>query len=500
MKILQAPCLLAIAALGCHARDALPPMPPTPHAPFSVPADFDRTLCVSGALARFDPLPAGTWHLDVRFEGVTPLAGVLRVHPDGTFFNGRPSTRSFTRDDFLVRAEYRSQDQAISWTLDACAAPSGKEMTGGTARCVNDESCLVGTFRAVRLERRPGEAEALGLRKVAEVSSFPGSPPGAITANVRVRGDLAYLARFQDGLRVVDLSNLAAPAVIGHFAPQEASLGEFYNDIKLYDHYALLASSRLGMVILDVADPRAPRFVTSFPARRPNQTRVNVHSIFVEGDRAYLAEISILGMRAVSLANPAQPVDLGTFVLPEASTRFDTFVHDLTVRDGIAYLNYWGSGFVVVDLRRTPFAEIGRFTYPRPTSHASWVTEIGGRLYALHGDEDFTAHLRILDVTDASDGSWLSLVGELELRPEISIHNLMAVGARAYVAWYQDGLRVLDLSQPAQPRVVAYYNTWDPARHPGLSFYEGAIGLDVDPARNRIYVADTERGLLVLEE
>ena len=35
-------------------------------------------------------------------------------------------------------------------------------------------------------------------------------------------------------------------------------------------------------------------------------------------------------------------------------------------------------------------------------------------------------------------------------------------------------------------------------RRDGNSFFEGAIGIDVDLAANLVYVADTARGLLIL--
>jgi hypothetical protein len=89
-------------------------------------------------------------------------------------------------------------------------------------------------------------------------------------------------------------------------------------------------------------------------------------------------------------------------------------------------------------------------------------------------------------------------IGELSLRPEVSVHNIMAFGDRAYVAWYQDGIRILDLSDPTTPTVAAYFNTWD--GRDGNSFYEGAIGLDVDLGASLLYVADTARGLLILSE
>jgi hypothetical protein len=76
----------------------------------------------------------------------------------------------------------------------------------------------------------------------------------------------------------------------------------------------------------------------------------------------------------------------------------------------------------------------------------------------------------------------------------------MASGSRGFLAHYQDGIRVLDLSNPMTPVEVAHYQTW-PGYHRdyGYSFFESAVGIDLDLARDRIYVADTHRGLLILE-
>ena len=43
---------------------------------------------------------------------------------------------------------------------------------------------------------------------------------------------------------------------------------------------------------------------------------------------------------------------------------------------------------------------------------------------------------------------------------------------------------------------MGYYNTWD--GRDGRSFYEGAIGLDLDPGGELVYLADTARGLMIL--
>ena len=47
---------------------------------------------------------------------------------------------------------------------------------------------------------------------------------------------------------------------------------------------------------------------------------------------------------------------------------------------------------------------------------------------------------------------------------------------------------------------TAHFQTW-PGYHRdyGYSFFEGVLGVDWDVARRRIYVADSHRGLLVLQ-
>jgi len=80
----------------------------------------------------------------------------------------------------------------------------------------------------------------------------------------------------------------------------------------------------------------------------------------------------------------------------------------------------------------------------------------------------------------------------------VSIHNIMAFGTKAYFTHYQDGVRVLDISDPTQPTQIGYFNTWVEGSAPG-AYFAGAVGIDVDVARKRIYIADLTRGLMILQ-
>lgn len=460
-------------------------------------------------------LPAGLWHLDVHLQGLPPQPAALRLSGEAgaprAVLAGRPAAvaRASAESLFLIGVEYQQGATRISRSLDLRERPGPDEIRGLAWYCARasmstaqpgPESCARGPFTGRRMAARPGEAPAQGVVLLGEAGDFPAAEARSITTNVRVRGRYAYLSRYTDGLRVVDIADPRRPQVVAHLPAPDGASGEIYNDIKLYKDYALLASSRHGMVMVDISDPLHPRRARSFPL----QDGVNVHSIQVEGERAYLADLSISGLRVVSLADPEAPVEVGTFVHEDARARpprGDSFTHDLSVSGGVAFLNYWGTGFVAVDVRQAPFTQIGRATYDRMTSHASAVTEVLGRRFAVHGDEDYGAHLRVFDVTDPQDaGTWMKQVGAFALRPEVSIHNIEAVGDLIYAAYYQDGLRVLRLDAQGRPTQVAHYNTWDLGRHPGESFYEGAIGLQVEPAARRIYVADTARGLLILEQ
>ncbi len=74
----------------------------------------------------------------------------------------------------------------------------------------------------------------------------------------------------------------------------------------------------------------------------------------------------------------------------------------------------------------------------------------------------------------------------------------MARGERVYMAHYQDGVRVLDISDLSTPTQIGYYNTWSEDRAVA-AYFTGAFGIDLDVTSRRIYVADSIRGLLILE-
>jgi hypothetical protein len=471
---------------------------------FFDPDDFPRDLCEAGSLAGL--APSGIWHAFVELPGEWyPRA--FRLDGDGArpaaTLNGRPAQAMFSFDDLIVRSEWvDGNGRPRLLALDGCGRGGGGEVVGGAIFCA-EEDCYTGVFRGTEVGRLPGEAESAGVEVLATWNG--GDAPWAgedRTYDVVVRDEVAYVVR-GDGLVLVDVSNPAAPRDLGRSPVSDPEL-EYYNDVAIVDagarRFALIASMGRGVVVVDVTDPGAP-FETgdTFPPVPDGESEIRIHTISVEGTRAYLANYDSDGMDIYDVADPTAPRRLAAYVDPATDVDNFAFVHDMYVEPGRAYVNYWSQGLVVVDTTdpENP-TRIGNFAdYDWRTSHASWVTEVAGRKVALIGDEMYFAHLRVIDVDEASP-EFLTEIGSFSLRDEVSIHNIVAVGDRAYVAHYQDGFRLLDISEPTTPAMIGYANTWDPATALGESFYDGALGVDVDVARGLVFVADAVRGLVIV--
>jgi hypothetical protein len=466
------------------------------------PEDFDRRTCDDAAASVDSVDPAGIWHANLVFpDGMSVVVFRIDAGVDAASIYGE-QTDDVRRssDDLFIRSAQIIDGVAQVVALDLCGADDEGRLIGQMASCY-DRNCLVGRVTAYPVAPFD-DVEAENMTLVSEWRGPPGDPwTESVTLNVRHAGTVAYLVGIRDGLRIVDLADPAEPADLGQLPPVA---GEYFNDVKLATAgdrtYAYLASSARGVVLVDVTDPTEPVELATFPEPGIGESTARVHTLFIEGDRLYAAQTSMGGIVIYDIGDPSDPVQLGSYVDPAAGS-FSGFVHDLSVREGIAYLNYWNLGMIAVDTREDPAnpTSIGVFDdYDRRTSHSNWVTEAGGRLVAVHGDEDFDSHVRIIDVDPASETAFKQ-IGEYETRPQVSVHNIMAVGEIALATYYQDGLRVLDLSDPEKPTEVAHFASWRGVGPDyGLGFFEGAIGVDHDAERDLILLADTHRGLIVL--
>lgn len=461
-----------------------------PDEPYGSPDDLPIDGCLAGGLAEVDL--TGRWIVvgDDAFSAEMPY---LRdscqqgFEVAGFFPGGDPPLMH--RDDTRIfwRAQFEGEGFYYAVAYHACAVDDSGELAVVSGSCFN-ESCGAAPGHMKRFGRPEGEADAEGLELVSEWSGGDQPWSDTLSFNVQVMDGVAFVARAGE-LRLVDVSDPARPRDLGrHAAADEFAFNDF-NDVKVFQAdgglHAVLAGDLTP--VIDARDPAHPVVAAEIGEYS--------HSVFVRTENgkplAYLATYG-KDVPIYDLSDPTAPRLIRRVTLSP-----DAQIHDLYAERNRLYVNATTAGFVVMQRQSGgPWERRGQMD--ASYSHASWVGEIAGRRVAIHGDEGLGAHLRVVDVDPASD-DFMQEIGSYETRPEVSIHNMMLVGSRAYVAYYQDGVRVLDLSDPTAPTLAAYHHTWD--LETGSSFgFSGAIGIHVDPASGLIYVADTDRGLLIFRE
>ncbi len=329
-------------------------------------------------------------------------------------------------------------------------------------------------------------------------------------------GRNAYLSTIGDRVYALDISNPATPQITDSVMVDARHINDVMTTAD--GRWAVMtrenaSSRRNGIVILDLADPAHPRAVADYT----ETVTGGVHSAFVytqprHGTHVYLTDDATGSMRVIDLNDPLHPREIARWQTQQAEA--GRVLHDIDIRDGLAYLSYWNDGLVILDighgmrggspsnpqlvsqakydldaLYRDVEAE-GGFGFIRGT-HTAWRA---GR-YVFVGDEVFTARplgvtmpgmglgkangrLHVFDVTDITNPRY---VAWYEPR-DGGTHNVWVAGDTLYLGDYQGGLRVLDISGElrgdllAQGREMAHVHTGDArGRLPNAAMAWGAF-------------------------
>jgi len=285
------------------------------------------------------------------------------------------------------------------------------------------------------------------------------------TYEVTVSGSRAYVPAGYGGLRVVDISDPTSPVEIGVW--QHQPLGSAIAvSVAVSGDYAYVAcdgSGAEGLHVLDISDPSAPQEVGHY------QAEDWTYGVGVSGDTAYMLEQTDAGacLRILSLADPIAPEVVGSF--------YTTMIlSDFAVVGEYVYAAFDGFGMGVLDASdpETPVL-IGQYTAPgwayavaAQADHA-YVLEWGGPRGSLH-------------IVDTSRPPVPLEEGSCPL-PVIA-ENLALYGDYAYVACGSSGLRIVDVSDSANPSAIG---SW-----------VSASAVDVAISGSHAYLADFNGSLL----
>lgn len=328
-------------------------------------------------------------------------------------------------------------------------------------------------------------------------------PLGTDNGEVWAEGNTAYVARGSGGLAIIDVSNPAAPVLRNTILPFAHA---HISDVQVVNGIAYMANGVpngsptpwVGLFIYDVRNPLAPVELgrLEWGAGGGYHLGSDAHSVTIEvkptATNAYLSS-GITGDLAIfDVSNPAVPVYLSEILSPIFS--YNSQAHDAVVRNGRCYTSWLGGGFTVHDVSN-PAAPVLLAHQPTTGVNSEFFYHLAlssDGLSLLTTGENASAP-DALKVWNISNLGAISLAGSFSSPGGAIPHQVSVVGKYAYVAWLTDGLRVLDLSNPAMPRSVGWY---DPEPGSGGAFVGG---YGVFATAGNIYLSHTSGGLYTVD-
>jgi hypothetical protein len=216
--------------------------------------------------------------------------------------------------------------------------------------------------------------------------------------------------------------------------------------------------------------------------------------MFVAGNFLYEADSRTRVVKVFDVSNPASP-----FFVRDIDTTDPRFVHGLTVINNRLYTSGFGGKtdlYDVTDIGTQAPILLGSFN-SGPNSHSNWPTEDGNVLVSARETVgDVRGDVRIYDISDPGTPVLLSTLTEESLGiSAISPHNPMIMEELLFISWYQAGLQVFNISDPAHPIPVGSFDTFP---GPVLGF-DGNWGVYPFLGLSKVLLSDLDRGLFIVD-
>ena len=354
-----------------------------------------------------------------------------------------------------------------------------------------------------------------------------------------VIGHHAYLSTIADKLFVYDIADPANPKLLDTLKVDSRLINDISTtpDEKIGVFTREGASNRKnGIVFLDTSDPSHLKVLSEYTATVTG----GVHSAYIDSHYVYLTDDATGSLRVIDFQDAKHPKEVARWEVQNptvvsintemGSMTSGRYLHDLQVKDGVAYLAYWRDGLVILDVGNGMSGGspenpklIAQYKFNHYELYGDgWLAGTHSvfryKNYLFVGDEVFPGIFHIDDrdripvraichVMDVSDLKHPKEVAQYEV-PEGGSHNFWAADDMLYEGYYSGGARVLDISGELrgdlyrQGREIARFWTGDAKGfRPNLPFTWGgqpcSVTCDSPLLNSLIYFNDIHSGLWI---
>jgi len=331
---------------------------------------------------------------------------------------------------------------------------------------------------------------------VKHIPGRKGAESRAVQVAVKYFDGQDYLLRNQEsgaftGFEIWDITNKANPQMVSTIGPLHAAHKSWW-DAKT--GHAYLSGTQPGwrgqhLIIYDLRNPRQPKLVANWglPGQRPGEGSsggVNLHHPVISGNRAYLSYLFGGDMVILDIADKTQPKMIAHLDFSPPNSGIHTTVPFRGIK---------------VPHATKGLEDVRNFLVLSEESFAYNCQELRRQLYIVDATEE-TNPIPVATFK-VPDGDFCERGGRFGPHQFAETKDGEIIGGTLlYIAYFNAGLRVVDLSDPSHPREVGFYIP-DPtgtgkSRGPGVIQTNDA---DLD-YRGLIYITDRNgNGLHILQ-
>lgn len=348
---------------------------------------------------------------------------------------------------------------------------------GGAAAPAKCENGKIGQFTCANMELTAHmPVSALGGERGVWVNDIWG------WTDPTTQRDYALVAR-RDGTSFVEVTDPAAPKLIGNLPRTVGSPPSVWRDIKVLNNHAYIVADGAaahGMQVFDLTRLRDVKAPAQFTPDTTYREIASAHNVVADTASGFLYVVGSNsggttcggGLHMVDARSPKRLAFAGCYNSPAAGTGRG-YTHDAQC---LVYrgpdVRYQGRQICIganeneiniadVTDKAAPVV-IGRNSYPNVAyAHQGWFDDeqryfyMNDELDELAGTVAGTRTI-VWDLRDLSD----PIVANLYIGPvKASDHNLYVKGDRVYESNYGSGLRVLDIRDRTNPREVGFFDS-----------------------------------------
>ncbi|RMH18338.1 MAG: choice-of-anchor B family protein [Gemmatimonadetes bacterium] len=288
-----------------------------------------------------------------------------------------------------------------------------------------------------------------------------------------------------DATVFVDVSDAANPVFLGELPLTDGAQPSFWRDIKVYADHAFIVADAAGQHGVQIFDLRRLRDVQDPPVVFDEDAHydgiASAHNIVINEETGFAYVVGGSsggttcggGLHMIDVRDPRAPTFAGCFSDPSTGMAGTGYSHDAqclvyngpdsTYAGHEICLGSNENALSIADVtdKDNPVA-VSTARYPNSAyAHQGWVSA-DHRFFFMNDEGDEVAgtvprtRTLVWDIQDLDDPV---LLAEHLGETAASDHNLYVRDQLMYQSNYVSGLRILDVSDPANPREVGYFDT-----------------------------------------